>query len=611
MCIALYAAGCASASRSPAPSEAIPVESAQQLSPTTPNPDISVPTTGKIIDPAYGQSQASYHFSMGQAYSLEGDSNKAIEEYKVALIYDPNSAVVHTRLAGEYVKRGLLTFAIEQCKISVKLDSKYIDARLLLAGLYSSTKLVSEALEQYDAVLAIDSKNSEAYVFKGSLLLDEGRAKEAIKVLQSLLSKEPDYYLGFYYLGRAYQRIDKVELAISSFRKALAVKPNFTQAGLTLGLLLEEKKRSDDAVNVYEELYDHAGDLQSVARLAQIYIDKEKYDKALKYLLLLNSADDDNLNVRVKIGLIYIERKMYDKAIDMFKTILTKSPDAEKVRFYLASVYEEVKRYDDAIGEFKKILPTSSVYVDATIHVGYLLKLEGKSDAAMAWTDEAIGKSPKTPQFYIFKASLLEEARNVVGAIKVLETAREQFGKDEKLLYYLGSLYDKQGNQESALVSMTAILELNPENVQALNYIGYTYVTRGTKLNEAEEMIRRALKLKPGDGYIQDSYGYLLLQKGQIRQATLELEKATRLRPDEGVIIEHLGDAYLRGNLKTKALQKYLEAAKLYSDPAEKEKLEKKIDELKRALGKNSSLGTSPRVPAAAAPSAPSEEASE
>ena len=61
------------------------------------------------------------------------------------------------------------------------------------------------------------------------------------------------------------------------------------------------------------------------------------------------------------------------------------------------------------------------------------------------------------------------------------------------------------------------------------------------------------------------------------------------------------GDAYLRGNLKQKALQKYLEASKLYSDPAEKEKLEKKIDELKRSLGQNSSNSSrkAPRTPAA------------
>lgn len=599
-CVALYLGGCASASRSPTPSESIPAENAQQLSPSTSVPVLNAQgKPEKTIDSNYGQNQAGYHFSLGQAYSLEGDSNKAIEEYKLALVFDPNSAVVHTRLAGEYVKRGLLTFAIEQCKISVSLDPKYVDARLLLAGLYSSTKLVPEALEQYDAVLKVDPKNSEAYVFKGSLLLDEGRVAESITVLKKLVSQDSDYYLGYYYLGRAYQRAEKSELAISSYRKALGVKPNFAQAGLSLGLLLEEKKRIDEAAKVYEELYEHSGDLQPVARLAQIYIDKEKYEKALKYLLLLNNADEDNLNVRVKIGLIYVERKMFDRAIETFKGILDKTPEAEKVRFYLGSVYEEVKKYEDAIEQFKKIAPSSSVHVDSVIHVGYLYKLMNRGDEAMSWIDGAIAKNERVPQFQIFKASLLEERTQLGQATKVLEAAREKFSKDERLLYYLGSLYDKEGKQDLALKVMQEIVELNPENVQALNYIGYTYVTRGIKLGEAETMIRKAMRLKPDDGYIQDSFGYLLLMKGNTHQATLELEKATRLRPDEGVISEHLGDAYLRGNLKQKALQKYSEAAKLYSDPQEKEKIEKKIHELKRSLGQYSSATEKPRKPAA------------
>lgn len=599
ICVALYAAGCSTASRAPAPSQSQPAESAEQLAPNTPRPNND---SAKKIESGSSQNQASYHFSMGQAFSLEGDSDKAIEEYKVALIYDPNSAVIHTRLAGEYVKKGLLTFAIEQCKIAVKLDPKYIDARLLLAGLYSSTKLVTEALEQYDAVLKIEPRNSEAYVFKGSLLLDEGRVNESINVLKTLVQKDAEYYLGYYYLGRAYQRDEKMELAIAAYKKALTVKPAFTQAGLALGLLLEEKKRGEEAVKIYEELYENAGDLQAVARLAQLYIDKEDYDRALKYLLLLNNADEDNLNVRVKIGLIYIERRVYDKAIDMFKSILEKNAEAEKVRYYLASVYEEQKQYDEAIEEFKRITPTSSVYIDAAIHVGHLYKLRGDMEQALRWTDEIISKNSNVPQFYIFKASLLEETRKVSDAVAALEKARDEFPKDEKILYYLGSLYDKLAKQEKALDLMNEILELNPDNVQALNYVGYSYVSRGVKLDTAEKMIKKALDLKPGDGYIQDSYGYLLLMRGNIRQATIELEKAFKLRPDEGVIVEHLGDAYLRANLKQKALQKYLDAAKLYNDPQEKEKVEKKIQELRRTLGStnfDSNSSKNARQPAA------------
>ena len=85
----------------------------------------------------------------------------------------------------------------------------------------------------------------------------------------------------------------------------------------------------------------------------------------------------------------------------------------------------------------------------------------------------------------------------------------------------------------------------------------------------------------------RNSYGFFLMKKGELKKAALQLEKAYRLKPTEPVISEHLGDAYLRLNMKQKALEKYKEADKLYSqdekaDPKEVEKLNKKIKELEK-----------------------------
>ncbi|MBI2605646.1 MAG: tetratricopeptide repeat protein [Deltaproteobacteria bacterium] len=544
--------------------------------------------SGKNLDPEYLQSQASYHFSLGQAHSLEGDSDKAIEEYKLALVYDSQSAIVHTRLAGEYVKKGLLTFAIDECKTAVGQDPKYVDARLLLAGLYSSTRLVAEALEQYDEVLKIDPSNSEAFVFKASLLIDEGREQEAINVLNKLLADDPDFFWGYYYLGRAYQKMGKAEPAIKAYRKALALKPSFPQGGLMLGVLLEEQKRPAEAIKVYEELYKNTGDAQAVGRLAQIHIEKEDFEKALKYLTILEQADEDNLNVKVKIGLIHVEKRRFDRAIDTFRAILEKNKDAERVRYYLASVYEELKRYDEAIEEFRKISASSAIHVDALVHIGNLYRLKGDMAKAMATAENGIETDPDSPQIHLFKASLLEEEKRLAQAAEFLEKTRGKFPKDEKVLYYLGSIYDKMNNQEAGIKVMSDLLALNPENVQALNYLGYTYVSRGEKMDLAESYILHAMKLRPGDGYIQDTYGFFLLRNGNVRKATVELEKAYKIKPDEAVIVEHLGDAYLRSNLKRKALEKYQEASKLMvdakSEPEEIRKIDAKIQELKSAL---------------------------
>jgi len=122
----------------------------------------------KYSDRAQKNSEASaeYHFSLAQAYVAEGSPDRAIEEYKLALMFDPNSALVYARLATEYIKKGMLSDAMATCKEALQRDPKYVDARLMLAGLYSSMKETDEAVREYGIVLTQDPKNEEAAIYR-------------------------------------------------------------------------------------------------------------------------------------------------------------------------------------------------------------------------------------------------------------------------------------------------------------------------------------------------------------------------------------------------------------------------------------------------------------
>ncbi|MBW2652719.1 MAG: tetratricopeptide repeat protein, partial [Deltaproteobacteria bacterium] len=118
----------------------------------------------------------------------------------------------------------------------------------------------------------------------------------------------------------------------------------------------------------------------------------------------------------------------------------------------------------------------------------------------------------------------------------------------------------------------------NPDNADALNYIGYTYADKGINLDKAEKLIKRALELKPQDGYIIDSMGWLYFKKGNYKKAIKHLEKAAKYASEDSIIREHLGDAYLKNNLNDKALEMYERALEL--EP-EKDELKEKIKDLR------------------------------
>src|SRR5262245_35010785 len=102
-----------------------------------------------VMDDAYLSSQADYHFTMGETFGYEGQSARAIEEFKTTLIYDPKSVHVRLRLAAEYVRLGNLTEAVEQGEIAVEMAPQNVEAHMMLGGLYSGLKMFEPARAQF------------------------------------------------------------------------------------------------------------------------------------------------------------------------------------------------------------------------------------------------------------------------------------------------------------------------------------------------------------------------------------------------------------------------------------------------------------------------------
>jgi Flp pilus assembly protein TadD len=92
------------------------------------------------------------------------------------------------------------------------------------------------------------------------------------------------------------------------------------------------------------------------------------------------------------------------------------------------------------------------------------------------------------------------------------------------------------------IAAMEKVIALDPKNATALNYLGYTFADRNMRLPEAEQLIRRALEIRPDDGYFLDSLAWVHFRRGDYKRAEEELLRALRFVPDDPVILEHLGD---------------------------------------------------------------------
>lgn len=552
------------------------------------------------LDPVYMRTQADFHFSMGEAQSLDGNHQKAVESFKMVLVYDADAPQVNLRLAAEYVKLGMVTEALERAEMAVKKDPKFIDGKLLLGGLYSTLKVYDKAIAQYEQVLKIEAGNTEAPMYLGAVYAEMKNYDKAVKYFEKL-ARDDDYntpHLAWYYIGRI--RAEQggknfLKAGETAFKKALEIKPDHVESVLALGQLYTKLEQEPRAIELYKSFQRERGPNARLAEiLAQNYLEQEKYDEAYEQYEILEQYSDDALNAKVKMALVLIEQKKYAPAIEKLTDVLKQVPDSDKIRFYLAAVYEEIGRGKEAVEHFEKIPSESQYFGEAIVHATYLLKQDKKVDKALDLVEKSLAKRHDIPQFYAIQASLLDEKSEYKKAIAVLEKGAEKFPDNVQLRFFLGTVNDRLGNKDAVLSAMNKVIEMDPNHVQGLNYLAFTYAEADKNLDEAEKLARRALEIEPKDGYILDTLGWILYKKGKFSDSVKILESAYKFQPEESIIAEHLGDAYNKAQLVDKAKKMYQKAAETESDERKVKMIRQKIT----ALEKQEMRLSSDRTPA-------------
>ena len=138
-------------------------------------------------------------------------------------------------------------------------------------------------------------------------------------------------------------------------------------------------------------------------------------------------------------------------------------------------------------------------------------------------------------------------------------------------------IYEKTNRLAESIKEMEKVLAIDPENAEALNFIGYSYADRGINLEEAEKMIIKALEIKPYNGYLMDSLCWVNFKKNKLSSAEKYLKQALELLPDEVDIIEHMGDVYVK-------LKKIKEAREMYERALKRDpknsSVQKKLEDL-------------------------------
>ena len=536
-----------------------------------PTPENATHVTPKIHD---NHSRSLYLFSRARLAVHEGDYPTALNLLREAISLEPGSARLLGEVAEIKLKIGQIPEALEYVNKAIAFDPSYRPPYVLGGILMSADGKDWEAADYLRKAVNIDPSKEDAYLHLALSLTRLFEYEEAVSTLKALVKLNPDSILGYYYLGRTYSQMKLYRDALGYFNKVLELNPEFDQAVIDKAATYEAMGDYPQAIDTYRSLLDQDEHRAAVLqRLTQLLLQQRRFIEALEYLRLAAQSGLGGQETMRKIGLVHLELEQYDDAIAVFGDMLENDPSADNIRLYRGIAYEEKGELDNAHSEFIKISHDSAHYVEAVSHIALILKEQGKTDAAIAIFKEAIDANRGNLELYLNLSTLYESIDRPQAALEILLVNEHLFQKEPRLHFRIGVLLDKLGKRTESINRMKQVLQLDPKDAQALNYLGYSYAEMGINLEEALKYLKQAVAIRPNDAFILDSLGWTYFKLKRYDDAVMALEEAITLVDDDSTIVEHLGDVYAaRRNIK-KALKQYQRALELA--PERRELVEK------------------------------------
>ncbi len=559
------------------------------------------------------EAEAGAAFMAGRLLELQGRLLEAAESYQEAARLDPESPELQQTLANLYMRANLPDLALVHAERAYTLAPADERSRRVLAGLYVSLKRYPEATELMEPAFEAKTLSPDGLIVLFNLYMELQRPADALRVADQIEERDrarpgaPPSVRAIVTRGKAHEALEEWDEAEAVYRRGIEARPEETDLYEALGNVLRRQDDKKAELELLEQkLLVFPGDPRTLLRIGHIKESSGDREGAILALQALTNAHPNHLNARLQLGFFHYQAENLDLAIAEFDYVAEKSPELHEVQYFLGLVHHQAEHEDRAMEALARVPPKADRYPDSRLLMARILEQQDRHDEALTEGRRAVAADPDKASMQVYLAGLLLRSGDLDGAVGTMVSLIEAQPQDPDLRYDLGVLYDEAGDQEQALVWMQTTLEKDPDHASALNYIGYTWAVQGVRLDEAEQMIRRALVAKPDDGYITDSLGWVFFKRGlkrladgqsdgarsDLTAAVSELERAVELTdPDDPVITRHLADAYRSVSRFDEALATYRAALALEPEEDEEADIELQIELLEMQL--NDQTGSS------------------
>ncbi len=332
-----------------------------------------------------------------------------------------------------------------------------------------------------------------------------------------------------------------------------------------LGSLLERRGKLDEAKALYGKyLEENSDSLMLAPALARI-------ESGTVPTPLIGTAVDGAAEVLFNLAGTLTRQNSAETALIYGRLALELRPDYPIAQMLVGRILESLGRPRDAIEVYDAVSRSSMLSWSARLRKAASLESLGDDGQAIEQLRGMVDERGARADVLVRLGDILRSKKRFDESVTAYDGAIQRIGAMERrhwtLLYSRGIALERSKRWPRAEKDFLAALELNPDQPYVLNYLGYSWVDQGIKLDRAKTMIERAVELRPNDGYIVDSLGWALYRIKEFTGAVRHLERAVELRPQDPTINDHLGDAYWRVGRRVEARFQWRRAMSLDPEP--------------------------------------------
>jgi tetratricopeptide (TPR) repeat protein len=452
--------------------------------------------------------------------------------------------------------------ALDQARLWSELEPDSLQARQMLASLLASTNRYEELAGHVGKLLAAEGKNVGAALMRLPRIFARSPDKQT---LQILIDQVTAPYLGIAeaHFVRALAAFDAQDAfrARAEAERTLALRPDWEQAAL---LRAQVTPRSPEVAEALREfIAGNPGAKEARIAYARALVADKRYEDARKEFSALLAANPDNADVIYAVAVLSLQLNDIGPAETHLKRLVELGyAESSAARVYLGQIAEERKRWDEAAGWYGQINAGDPQYLQAQLRLAFALNKQGRMDDARRSLQRASAANPhERAQLLVGEAQLLREIGRHLEAFKVLDDALANFPNQPELLYEAALAAEKAGKPDVLERYLRQLLKMRPDHAHAMNALGYSLADRNERLDEALQLIDKALQILPDDPFIIDSRGWALFRKGDTTGALAALSRAYGLRADPE-IAAHLGEVLWVLGRKDEAKKTWNEASK-------------------------------------------------